>query len=152
MKTNKSLWTNCSFVFVLLLAFSPAWAIIDIFVEIAPSDTAKGHHNKVKLEKKQDGKLLLTLTQISDMKAWLVVCEKTRGKGARNFRYEVDWSTLRTKKKDIKLVTPIAFNKGTASLQFTDDRVARSYIVFGGHDDDGTFYTVNLPAFRRALK
>lgn len=152
MKTTKSLWKYCSFIFVLLLIASPIWAVIDIFVEIAPSDKAKGHHNNVKFEKKQDGKLVLTLTQISDLKAWLVVCEKERGKGARDFRYEVNWSTLIAKKKDIKLVAPVAFGKGVASLKFTGDRASRSYIVFGGHFDDGTFYTVNLPAFHRAME
>ena len=79
------------------------------------------------------------------------MCEKERVRGARNFRQEVDWSTSNARENDIELVARLAFANGVASLQLTEELCSRSYIVFGGHFDDGTFHTVNLPAFQRAM-
>jgi len=147
-------------IIITLLCFLAAsgslYAIIDLYVEIAPSKDTKGYHTKIELEKQKDGRLLLTLQHLEDshpgLQAWLVVCTKERGKGSRNFRYEVDWRKSSAKKKDIELVSPVRFgDAGVANLQLTEDLASRSYIVFGGFFDDGTFYTVDIPAFQRNL-
>lgn len=142
-------------IFTLLAASNPLFAIMDRFEEIEPSNEIEGYHTKLRLKKQGDGKLLLTLPRIETdpvHQAWLVVCKKPRGKGRRNFRYEVYWPESKANKLDIESVFPIKFEKsGKANIQLTDDLASRSYIVFGGHFDDGTFYTVNLPAFRKAL-
>ncbi len=134
---------------------NPLLAIIDLYKEIGPSENAKGYHKKVVLTKQRDDKLLLTLPKIdgdSETRAWLVVCDGPRGKGQRNFRYEVHWPNSKANKADIQLVVPIKFDdRGTANLHITTELASRSYVVFGGSFDDGTFSTVNLPAFLEAL-
>ncbi|MFK7852151.1 MAG: hypothetical protein AB8D78_14335 [Akkermansiaceae bacterium] len=157
MKTKSSAKYIATLVVTLcfFVASSPLFAIIDVFTEIEPSRKAQGYHKQVKLTKQRDGKLLLTLPKIegnSELRAWLVVCDKPRGDGHRNFRYEVHWPESKANKSDIQLVTPINFDGcGTANLHITVDLASRSYIVLGGYYDDGTFSTVNLPAFLEAL-
>lgn len=140
----------------LCIASNSLFAIIDVFVEIGPSENPEGYHTKLQLEKYGEGNILLTLPKIdgnSDLEAWLVVCEKARGEGRRNFRYEVHWPESKANKQDVNLVTPIKFEeKGFAKIQMTRDMAFRSYIVFGGHFDDGTFYTVDLPGFLKEMK
>ncbi len=144
------------FIAVVLSFFAasnPLFAYIDIFQEIEPSNK---YHTKLILKKQKHDNLLLTLPKVkgaTDLQAWLVVCEKPREKGRRNFRYEVRWPESKANKSDIELVIPIKFEKsGIANIQLTDDLASRSYIVFGRcFMDGGTFYTVNLPAFRKAL-
>jgi len=143
--------TTASALFLTLIS-GLLWAEVDAFVEIAPSKDVEPHPTKVRLEEQKNGKLLLTLTRIGDLEAWLVVCEKARGRGATNFRYDINWMTSTARKKGIDSIAPIAFTKeGVASLQLTDDLATRSYIVYGGHFKDGTFYTVDVPAFRKNL-
>lgn len=130
------------------------FAIIDIFVEIRPSEKAEGYHTKMKLKKQGDGMLLLTLPKLDEpsMEAWLVVCKKARGDGHRNFRYQVNWQKSKAKAKDIELVTRLKFDRnGIAHVQLTPDLASRSYIVFGGFFDDGTFRTVDIPAFQKVI-
>ena len=138
-----------------IVASNPLFAIIDVFTEIEPSERKQGYHTKLSLKRHGDDKLLLTLPKLggnSQVHAWLVVCEKARGEGARNFRYEVHWPESKANKSDIQLVIPINFDEsGTANLHLAEDLVSRSYVVFGGYYDDGAFSTVNLPAFLKAL-
>ncbi|MDB4437984.1 hypothetical protein N9195_00180 [bacterium] len=137
------------------VASNPLLAIIDVYTEIEPSEEAEGYHKKLKLRKERDNKLLLTLPKIGgnpELKAWLVICDKPRGKGHRNFRYEVHWRESKANKSDIQLVVPISFDdRGNANLHLSVDLASRSYVVFGGYFDDGTFSTVNLPAFLEAI-
>lgn len=156
MKTRSS--TKGIFTFLaacFIIASNPLFAIIDLYTEIEPSEEAEGYHKKLVLTKQRDDKLLLTLPKIDDdseTRAWLVVCDKARGKGQRNFRYEVHWPECKANKSDIQLVIPIKFDdRGTANIHITTDLASRSYVVFGGFFDDGTFSTVNLPAFHEAL-
>ena len=157
MKTKSS--TKCIATLLVTVCFfaasNPLLAIIDLYTEIGPSDEAEGYHKKLALTKRRDDKLLLTLPKIdgdSETRAWLVVCDKPRGKGQRHVRYEVHWPESKANKSDIQLVTPIKFDdRGTANIHITTDLASRSYVVFGGFFDDGTFSTVNLPAFHEAL-
>jgi hypothetical protein len=155
--TTKSSTKCIATLLVTLCVFaapSPLFAVIDVFTEIEPSDEA-GYHKKLVLTKQRDDKLLLTLPKLDgnpELQAWLVVCDRPRGKGQRNFRYEVHWPESKASKSDIQLVIPVKFDdRGTANLHITTDLASRSYLVFGGFFDDGTFSTVNLPAFLEAL-
>ena len=157
MKTKSS--TKCIATLLVAVCFfvalNPLFAIIEVYTEIEPSEKAEGYHKKLVLRKLRDDKLLLTLPKIdgdSELRAWLVVCDKPREKGQRNFRYEVHWAESKANKSDIQLVVPIKFDdRRTANLHLTTDLASRSYVVFGGSFDDGTFSTVNLPAFLEAL-
>lgn len=155
MKTRSS--TKGIFTFLaacFFVASNPLFAIIDVYTEIEPSEEAEGYHKKLVLTKQRDDKLLLTLPKLDGDSeiAWLVVCKKPREKGQRNFRYEVHWPESKANKADIQLVIPIEFDEsGTANIHITTELASRSYVVFGGFFNDGTFSTVNLPAFLEAL-
>ena len=142
-------------VLCFLVASGPLFAIRDFFVEIGPSGKTVGYHTKMKLEMQRDGRLLLTLPKMDDsgLGAWLVVCKKARGERSIDFRYEIDWRKSQAKSMDVELVSPLKFGReGKVFVHLTPDLASRSYVVFGGFFDDGTFWTVNLPAFLDAIR
>ena len=158
---------------IIIAAFSffatsgSLFAFINAAVEISPngvklvspfeadlSDKHKDYQNKVKLTKQEDGKLLLTLPQIGGnrLEAVLVVCKEARKDGNRNFRNEIHWPETKADSPDIELIVPVRFEKGEmANIQLTEDLASRSYVVFGGFFLDGTFYTIDLPSYLKAL-
>ena len=148
--------------------FAPGciFGFIDVLVEIDPSGSRivspfeselpaehDGYHTKVNLKKQGDGKLLLRLPKVEGdhLDAWFVICKEARKPGILNFR-QVHLPGADARKRDVELVVPVRFEKnGFANIQLTGDQASRSYIVFGGRHDDGASYTVNLPAFLKAL-
>ena len=137
----------------LLLSACPLFADFSAFERVTPASEERDHHPKVKLEKSEENKYLLSISNVGKH-AWLVVCTAERKQSKREFR-EVIWSTPGAKSDDIELIVPLMLGTDRASqIQLSGELISRSYIVIDFPNpvfDGGFHYTIDVPEFYRNL-